>query len=255
MKVSVITVHLNDFSGLLSTLDSVRNALRDENLRWVVVDGDSAFEDPDDQSVFDDIRALGATLKSESDQGIYDAMNKGTAYCDGDYILYLNAGDQLHPDFSRSRLECELGMDKPAMIWGTCYERFPGGELVRLKNRSPGLAWYGTPVNHQNVLFRRDVLGSKPYDTRYQYCADYDLISRILKSGGSVHRTELPIAIFQRGGASAQNFAATMQEEELLRTEHYGLPRVVSKAITALKKANHRVGSKPAVRRLLRKWV
>ena len=141
------------------------------------------------------------------------------------------------------------------MIWGTCHERFPDGTLVRLKTRSPKLAWYGIPVNHQNVLFRRDLLGDGPYDLRYRYHADYDLIGRMLQRGAQVHRSELPIAIFQRGGISSRNFSETMREEEKLRQRHFGVSPVLSRAITLLKKFNRSLGSIPALRRAMRRWV
>ena len=153
-----------------------------------------------------------------------------------------------------SELEVELGTDRPEMIWGTCYERFATGTLVRTKTRSPRLAWYGIPVNHQSVLFRRDVLGEKPYSECYTYCADYDLICRLLKRG-SVHRTAMPFVTYERGGVSSRNFKDTMAEEEFLRSEHFGLSPRVSMAITSLKKINAKIGSLPAIRRLMRRWV
>jgi len=161
----------------------------------------------------------------------------------------------LHPDFSLDAIEAELGDRNPEMVWGTCFERFPDGSLVKLKNRSPRLAWYGVPVNHQNVLFRRDTLGDSPYDVRYRYCADYDLISRLLNQGIDVHRTSLPIAIFERGGTGSRNFIENMKEEELLRTQHYGVNKYASSGISYLKRLNRQLGSVPAIRRLLRKWV
>jgi putative colanic acid biosynthesis glycosyltransferase len=255
MALSVVTVHLNDFEGLEKTYRSIKKILQSPEIIWIFIDGGSQLITPQQKDVMDRVSNLAALFVSQPDNGIYDAMNKGTRLAQGGYVLYLNAGDELHPDFSSERIEAELGKSRPAMIWGTCFERFADGSLVKVKNRSPRLAWYGIPVNHQNVLFRRDTLGSTPYNETYRYCADYDLISRLLKQDGDVYRTAMPLAIYQRGGLSSINFLETMAEEESLRTLHFGLNRHCSKGISYLKRVNSKLGSIPAVRRLLRKWI
>ena len=254
MQLDIVTVHLSDFDGLKRTFASLESMLARRQFRWIVIDGGSVAATTEQAALMRTVSQRAACFLSEDDNGIYDAMNKGTSLADADYVLYLNAGDELHKGFSLSELEAELGSDKPEMIWGTCYERFPAGALVRTKTRSPQLAWYGIPVNHQNVLFRRDVLGEKPYSENYKYCADYDLICRLLKRG-HVYRTAMPFVTYERGGVSARNFADTMAEEELLRSEHFGLSPRVSMAITCLKKINAKIGSLPAIRRLMRRWI
>lgn len=255
ITLDIITVHLNDFDGLELTFHSLKTALQRPCVSWLLIDGNSTAASPQQQKIIKRVSPHATQYVSEQDTGTYNAMNKGTRLAHGDYVLYLNAGDELHPEFSMEGIEAELEESRPGMVWGTCHERFPDGSLVKMKNRSPRLAWYGIPVNHQNVLFHNDILGSDPYDESYRYCADYDLISRLLNQNVQIHRTAMPIAIFQRGGASAKNFLATMEEEHSLRIEHFGLNRFVSKGISYLKRFNGKLGSIPAIRRILRKWV
>lgn len=255
MILSVVTVHRNDFQGLSDTLKSLQDRLASPDIEWLVIDGDSTPVEADEVAAFRRAEESADRFLSEPDAGIYDAMNKGTSLSRGEYLMYLNAGDELHESFSLKELAAELGPERPGMIWGTCHERFPDGRLVPMKNRSPRLAWYGIPVNHQNVLFRRDLLGDSPYRLEYRYHADYDLIGRLLKQGVTVHRTDMPIAVFARGGASAQNYADTLREEEALRTLHFGVPSAVSRLITGFKRLTGRLGAVPALRRALRKWV
>jgi len=255
MNLDIVSVHLNDFQNLDSTRRSLEKAIPEWGVSWIIVDGGSISKTHCDEEVLRQSDALSTRFLSEPDKGIYDAMNKGTQLLTGDYVLYLNAGDVLNPEFSWPLLEKEINDSRPGMVWGTCHERYSDGRMVKVKNRSPGLAWYGIPVNHQNVLFRRDLLGTGPYDEDLRYCADYELIGRLLKQGSRVHRTEMPIAIFQRGGASARNFRETMREEEMLRTRHFGVNPVLSRLITHVKIFNRKAGQIPAVRRLMRKWV
>jgi putative colanic acid biosynthesis glycosyltransferase len=254
MQLDIVTIHMNDFVGLGRTTKSLSGVTGKRDTRWILVDGDSNRQQAEDAVLFGEAATRADVCISELDEGIYDAMNKGTAQVRGDYVLYLNAGDELHPLFDPVSLSMELAGASPAMIWGRCHERFPGGEIVKVKNRSPAFAWYGMPVNHQNVLFRRDVLGDKPYDTHFQICADYDLVGRILKSGGDVYRTSMPIAIFSRGGLNEKNSSLGMDEEEILRTLHFGVPRLLSSGIRRLKMFNARLGRVPAIRRVLRRW-
>lgn len=255
MLLNIVTIHLKDFEGLRRTLGSLRSMLDVPDVRWIVVDGGSSRVTADDDVLLGEVAALADAYISEPDNGIYHAMNKGTAKALNGYLLYLNAGDELHPEFDWITLARHVEDTTPEMIWGLCHERYSDGTLVRVHNRSPALAWYGMPVNHQNVLFRRDSVGDQPYDTSLRILADYDLVSRLLKSGGRVYRTGMPIAIFHRGGRNAQEFNATMREEERLRVQYYGVPRLVSHLIGRFKTFNAWLGKSPAIRRVLRRWV
>lgn len=255
MVLDIVTVHLNDFDNLEKTRLSLEQANRDPDVRWIVIDGGSKPKSDRDTKYKELTESMSARFLSEPDSGIYNAMNKGTGLSTGDYILYLNAGDELHPDFSWPALKMEINESRPCMVWGVCHEKFADEGLVKVKNRSPAWAWYGIPVNHQNVLFKRDLLPPEPYDEGFTYCADYDLLGRLLVGKCSVYRTEMPISVYQRGGISARHFSHTMSEEELLRTRHFGVPPIFSRMITYLKLANSKAGQYPAVRRLMRKWI
>lgn len=87
---SIVTVNLNNRSGLISTIDSVENqTFRD--FEFIVVDGGS-----DDGSI-NIIKSSSVINKYiiEKDNGIYDALNKGINISTGQYVLALNSGDRL----------------------------------------------------------------------------------------------------------------------------------------------------------------
>jgi putative colanic acid biosynthesis glycosyltransferase len=255
IALDIVTVHLNNFDGLERTRQSVARLRLKESFRWLVIDGASCTTNDEERLAIRLARDDSEDFSSEPDQGIYDAMNRGARRCTGEYVLFLNSGDELHPEFSINQVDNELGESRPGMVWGACYERFPNGALVRTAPRSPRLAWYGIPVNHQSVLFRRDILGSNPYDCRYSLCADYDLICRLLLSNAGVNRLTMPIAIFERGGRSSIAFDACLKEEEVLRSLHFGLSRSTARLISNLKKITQKLGRIPPVRRLMRKWI
>lgn len=89
MKLSIITINLNDKVGLQKTIDSVLNQTYTD-YEFIVIDGMS-----DDGSV-DIIKANETKISywiSEKDKGIYNAMNKGIRQAKGEYCHFLNAGD------------------------------------------------------------------------------------------------------------------------------------------------------------------
>src|SRR5690606_27175837 len=94
MKLTVITVNLNNAQGLSKTITSVltQTILPFE---YIVIDGGST-----DNSL-DIIERNSAKISywiSEPDKGVYEAMNKGIKQANGDYLLFLNSGDYLIND-------------------------------------------------------------------------------------------------------------------------------------------------------------
>ena len=102
MKLSIITINRNNAAGLVRTLESTLVGQPGfEDWEQIVVDGastDGSF------AVLDKWKGnsrLGWHI-SEPDRGIYNAMNKGAAHARGDYLLFLNSGDELLPDVLKS---------------------------------------------------------------------------------------------------------------------------------------------------------
>lgn len=253
--LSIVTVHLNDFKGLEKTFQSLAPLLNEPGMEWIVIDGASKCHNEDDNRIVQRVGTAADHFVSEPDKGIYDAMNKGTRFATGDYVLYLNAGDRLHPEFHLENLLSDNQQQRPAMIWGTCYEQYPNGDLVRIKTRPAAFAWYGLPVNHQNILFRRDLLGFAPYSLKYRFNADYDLLSRILAEGGEAVVSSSPISIFLRGGLNTANYQECLKEEAQLRTMHYHVPRFISWLTCQFKIINFRISGLSSLRKMWRRWI
>ncbi len=89
MKISIITVTLNSASVIQHCLNSVKEQ-KYENIEHIIVDGKS---DDETLSILKSQRNYFTSLISESDNGIYDAMNKGINIATGDIIGFLNSDD------------------------------------------------------------------------------------------------------------------------------------------------------------------
>ena len=92
MRLSVITINMNNRKGLERTIKSVVCQIF-ADFEYIVIDGASV-----DGSA-DVIREYADKIHywiSEPDTGIYNAMNKGILQAKGDYCLFLNSGDALY---------------------------------------------------------------------------------------------------------------------------------------------------------------
>ena len=91
MKLSIITVNLNNREGLQRTIDSVvSQSFKD--FEWIVIDGGST---DGSKELIEQYADRFAYWVSEPDKGIYNAMNKGIKVAKGEYLQFLNSGDWL----------------------------------------------------------------------------------------------------------------------------------------------------------------
>jgi glycosyltransferase involved in cell wall biosynthesis len=91
LKLSIITVNLNNKEGLQKTIESVINQTYDD-FEYIIIDGGS---DDGSLNILTEYSKRITYWISEADSGIYNAMNKGIKQAKGEYCLFLNSGDYL----------------------------------------------------------------------------------------------------------------------------------------------------------------
>lgn len=93
-KLTIITINLNNASGLQKTMTSVLDQVYSD-YEYIVIDGASTDESV---SLIRESQKKLTYWESEPDKGIYHAMNKGIEKAKGEYLLFLNSGDFLMND-------------------------------------------------------------------------------------------------------------------------------------------------------------
>ena len=94
LKITVVTVCYNAGGVIEQTMRSVLNQSY-SNIEYIIVDGASRDNTLDVvNKVSAEYPQANIVIKSEPDHGIYDAMNKGIGLATGDWINFMNAGDQ-----------------------------------------------------------------------------------------------------------------------------------------------------------------
>ena len=113
---SIITVTYNAADTVQRTLESVA-AQTCTLYEHIIVDGASTDETL--KIVADATAPERRIVRSEPDAGLYDAMNKGLGMANGDYLIFLNAGDKFHsPDTLQIIADTIMDNDYPGIVYG-----------------------------------------------------------------------------------------------------------------------------------------
>ena len=153
MKLSIITINLNNVTGLNRTIESVISQTFTD-FEYIVIDGVST-----DGSI-DVIKRYVDKITywiSEPDTGIYNAMNKGILQAKGEYCLFLNSGDWLlnnnslevafSSHFSEDIAYCDLK---------TVKENKTVGEIVYSDNLTFNF-FFNNTLCHQSVFIKKEL--------------------------------------------------------------------------------------------------
>lgn len=208
MRFSIITINYNHKEGLRRTIESV---VRQTNTdyEYIIIDGGST-----DGSV-DIIRQHACDISywvSEKDNGVYNAMNKGIAHANGDYLIFMNSGDCFH---TPSALDTMKGYQED-IICGQV-STFPSGHhkptisLVDLLRIS---------LPHQAMFIKRELLLKHPYDENYKILSDWKFcLETLIIENCSFRATEDVIADYESGGISTNSNGLLPKERELILKE------------------------------------
>lgn len=183
MKISIITVSLNNQSTIE---DTIRSVIGQEypHIEHILIDGGSTDGTLD---IINRYRSRIAHLVSEQDKGIYDAMNKGIASATGDIIGLINSDDIL-ADASVLQRVSDIFLNNPGI--DACY-----GDLCYVRqNDLTQIVRYWRPGPYKNGLFKKGWVPPHPtlyvrraiyekwggFDISYRIAADFELMLRFM---------------------------------------------------------------------------
>ncbi len=230
MLFSIITVCKNPGKSIIKTLESVLN--QDTNsIEYIVVDGastDGTLEIL--KEYIQRFEKLGKKfiLISESDKGIYDAMNKGLKISTGDYVSVLGAGDYYYKYNTISTIK-EL-VEKnvyPEIIYGdSAYEfdkqlRFKKNKAMSINELKKATS---LPTTFEAIFIRGDLARKHEFNLKYDVSADFERFLRImnLEDIKSVLYIPTVICVREFGGYSDKNGLKVLEEySEILK--QYGV--------------------------------
>ena len=220
MKLSLITINRNNAAGLEKTMQSVI-CQTSKDFEYVVVDGASV---DGSVKVIDLFAAkFGERMKwlSESDKGIYNAINKGILISSGDYVQILNSGDCLAAnDVVEQMLRALEDTGNPAIIYGNMIKCFPNGKHFVDRGFSgceiTMLGMYSGTLNHDPALIRRDLFEKYGYyDENLMIVSDWKWYLQAIVLGGERPKyVDLNVTLFDMTGISER-----LDSKQIIREE------------------------------------
>lgn len=216
--LSVIIVCKNPGSRLHAALASIWEQ-RHVQPELIVIDGGST-----DGTVawLEARRAQIATLVSEPDQGVYEAMNKGLARARGEWVYFLGADDRLAGDMVLSETVNWMKKTESGVVVGEA--AFDDGRIYKLRSQVNAIA--GNFVRHQGAFFRRSLFEENgTFDTTLRFQADYDFNVRLWKGRVRYKPIPLRIAACGTGGLGDRRDWGRFREEITVRHRFFPAPR------------------------------
>ncbi len=235
-KLTVITIVFNNVTGIERTIRSVLEQTY-PSIEYIVIDGGSTDGTLD---IMEKYKAGIHKLISEKDEGIYDAMNKGLALAGGDYVLFMNSGDEI---YASDTVENVFASEPDADIYYGETEMYNEDwqSLGRRRHQAPeNFTWrdfkYGMSISHQAIYIKRSL--TEPYDPEYKLSADIDWILKAARKARRIVNTRMYVAKYLVGGMSKKRHRESLIERFHIFSKHYGLiPNVFNHAVIAAKLA------------------
>ena len=187
ITLSIITITLSNDAELANTLRSLELLKKSElsfKIQHIIVSPDVTCEQLSDCEFY---------YKKRS--GIYPAMNVGIEAAKGDYLWFLNAGDECIEDLPVSNI-LDRDDDNPHVVCAPVIRKY--------SDRSQSL-YKGRITNpHQGIFYSRKVFELVGlYDERYQVISDCLLFDRIRKFKVKRYFLHDPVAYFDMSGVSS----------------------------------------------------
>ena len=261
MKITLITACYNSAETIGTAIESVLSQ-KGVDVEYIVVDGGSKDSTVDiikeyaDKTLNSQLLTPNFTFRwlSESDKGMYDALNKGIKMATGDIIGILNADDVLATDDTLARIAAAFQPSKqtthhsptPSLLdsstidcvyadirfvrEGESVEALRKAKSVRYCSAAKWRPWmfrFAAMVPHPSFYVRRECferLGG--YSLDYRICADFELELRYLYLA-KLKAAYLPecVVVMRMGGASTAGWRSNVEinREDLRALRAHGI--------------------------------
>jgi glycosyltransferase involved in cell wall biosynthesis len=236
MQLSIVTITYNAEKYLERTIQSVVNQSI-QDFEYIIIDGKSK----------DGTLRIASTYKnrinqliSEPDRGLYDAMNKGLKLAKGDFVWFMNAGDEINDNQAIEKIYQAIS-DKTDVLYGDTYFVNNDGNIQGLRSEiTPHhlpkvLKWQdmklGMLVCHQAFITRKSIT---PLYMENNLSADVDWEIECLKRAKEVKYLDFVVAKYLTGGISNKQLKRSLLDRFKVLRKHFGFMGAFSAHIQIL---------------------
>ena len=231
-QLSIITITYNAEAFLERTLKGISAnlaSIADEQrslVEYIIIDGASK---DNTLTIAQPYHAMLNTLVSEPDKGLYDAMNKGLQHATGEYVWFMNAGDEIRDSKVLSKLLPLLTKKADVYYRVAMFVNDDGTEVGLRSQVTPHrlprqLTWQdmamGMKVCHQAFIAKRAL--TPLYDVQ-NLSADIGWEIEILKKSTRNYYLDFLLCNYLTGGVSVQKHRQSLQDRFKVLAKHFGV--------------------------------
>lgn len=221
---SVITVVKDNPQGLEITLQSIfgQSIFIEYSERCpvqsIIIDGASKFSINPICKQFPNI----AYIISEKDTGIYNAMNKGLLYANGDWTLFLNSGDVFADNTVLMKLDryFQLLSSDKSIVCAPTVELIQQKSIVRQTKSIDKMPMH-MPACHQSICVKTSVLKQYPFNEKYRICGDLEQMARMLINQLGISYCLFSVAQIDGIGLSNKLWKIAIYERKVVQKTFY----------------------------------
>lgn len=207
--ISIVIVVFNAKDTLTSAIESIINQKGDYEL--IIIDGGS------NDGTVEIIKSYESRIGywiSEADSGIYDAMNKGIKYSNGQWIYFLGSDDVLRPG-AVEKVQSLLLNSNEVLVYGDIEYEYGG----IFRSHFSFLTLIQNTIHHQAAFYKRSLFSEFSYDTTLKIISDYELNLIIYMRRLPYKRVSALIAKCSKIGRS-RDPNLSLKETNIIRHKH-----------------------------------
>lgn len=216
MKLSIITVNLNNCDGLQKTIDSVVSQTFTD-YEWIVIDGGST---DGSKELIEQYSEHFAYWVSEPDKGIYNAMNKGISHAQGDWLQFLNSGDWLCNEHTLYNIF--TSEHEGDILYGDYFYHNKSENTKVVIPDIISLYWVIRPecfFCHQAFFYRKEIFFTHSYNEKYKVSSDTALTIQLICEGKKMVHIPIETVYYSAGGISSQlTHEQAIERDEIIKT-------------------------------------
>ena len=183
MKLTIITATFNSAHGINKCMDSILHQDY-KNIEYIIIDGQSKDLTleiiSEKQKTHPSIKLI-----SESDQGIYDALNKGLSAASGDIIGFVHSDDFLESNNIIGDIVSMIKSENLDGVYGDLQYVDKNNIQIVIRNWkssefNKSLLKKGWMPPHPTLFLKKEVYKNHGlFDLSYKISADYDFMLRV----------------------------------------------------------------------------
>lgn len=235
--LSIVTVCYNEQNRLKETIESIL-CIADSKMEYIIIDGNSTDQSVEIiksyETLFQEKQSI-LKWKSESDKGIYDAMNKAIDLAIGQYIIFINIGDKIRT--IPYHILQELLQDVCVAV--SFPVELPKEKKIFYPRFNNVIKRYNT-IHHQGTFYKKN--DTLRYDIKYRVFSDFDLNQRLFFEKKIIKTYKEPVVSSHMNDGVSNNSKEAKELFTIIRKNSGVIEVILSRIYFLLKGVYSRIG-------------